>query len=58
MKPLSWFSDWAKRLGIPVWVVWAAVIAVASYGFLLFNFLFGGRNLPQLLELLQQSNGG
>lgn len=36
-RPLSWFSDWADKLGIPVWAIWAAAIVV---GFLLFNFFF------------------
>lgn len=39
LNPLSWFSDWAEKLGIPVWVVWAVAIGV---GFLLFSFITGG----------------
>jgi hypothetical protein len=34
-KPRSWFSEWAGKLGIPVWTVWVAVILV---GFLVANF--------------------
>lgn len=28
LNPLSWFSDWAGKLGVPVYVVWVAVIIV------------------------------
>ena len=38
LNPLSWFSDWAEKLGIPVYVLY---IAAAIAGVLLFNLLCG-----------------
>lgn len=38
MRLRSWFSDWAAKLGIPTWLVWAAAIVV---GFLAIKGLLG-----------------
>lgn len=40
LSPLSWASDIADKLGVKVWMVWAALIVV---GFLVLNFLGGGQ---------------
>ena len=39
MKPFSWFSDWAGKLGVPVWAVYVGAVVL---GVLLFGFFFGG----------------
>lgn len=39
VNPLSWLSDIADRLGVPVWVVYLVVIVV---GFLLLSWLTAG----------------
>jgi uncharacterized integral membrane protein len=36
LNPLSWFSDWAEKWGVPVWVVWAGAIVG---GYLILHFL-------------------
>lgn len=39
LNPLSWFSDWANQLGIPVWIVY---VGAGVVGLLLLKFLIGG----------------
>jgi hypothetical protein len=29
-RPFSWFSDWADKLGIPVWVLIVAAVVVGA----------------------------
>ena len=35
-KPLSWFSDWAGKLGIPAW---ALIVGAVVVGYLVLSWL-------------------
>jgi hypothetical protein len=35
-RPFSWFSDWAGKLGIPIWTVYVAAVVV---GYLILSWL-------------------